>query len=38
VVEKLSKRTALVPWVTEEPTDPERLQQFFQTKPKLIEP
>ena len=31
VVEKLSKRTALVPWVTEEPTGPERLQQFFQT-------
>ena len=34
VVEKLSKRTALVPWVTEEPTGPERLQQFFQTTPK----
>ena len=29
VVEKLSKRTALVPWVTEEPTGPERLQQLF---------
>jgi arsenite-transporting ATPase len=29
VVEKLSKRTALVSWVTEEPTGPERLQQFF---------
>ena len=31
VVEKHSKRTALVPWVTEEPTGPERLQQLFQT-------
>ena len=31
VVEKLSKRTAIVPWVTEEPTGPERLQQLFQT-------
>jgi arsenite-transporting ATPase len=29
VVEKLSKCTALVPWVTEEPTGPERLQQLF---------
>ena len=29
VVEKLSKRTALVPWVPEEPTGPERLQQLF---------
>jgi arsenite-transporting ATPase len=29
VVEKHSKRTAIVPWVTEEPTGPERLQQFF---------
>ena len=29
VVEKLSPRTALVPWVTEEPTGPERLQQLF---------
>jgi arsenite-transporting ATPase len=29
VVEKLSQRTALVPWVTEEPTGPERLQQLF---------
>jgi len=38
VVEKLSKRTALVPWVTEEPTGPERLQQFFQTTTKSIEP
>jgi arsenite-transporting ATPase len=32
VVEKLSKRTALVPWVTEEPVGPERLQQFFKLK------
>ena len=31
VVEKHSKRTALVPWVTEEPTGPQRLQQLFQT-------
>ncbi|MEI8288297.1 MAG: arsenical pump-driving ATPase [Verrucomicrobiota bacterium] len=31
VVEQHSKRTALVPWVTEEPAGPERLQQFFQT-------
>jgi arsenite/tail-anchored protein-transporting ATPase len=31
VVENHSKRTALVPWVTEEPTGPERLQQLFQT-------
>ena len=31
VVERLSKRTAIVPWVTEEPTGPERLQQLFQT-------
>ena len=31
VVEKFSKRTALVPWVTEEPTGPERLQQLFKS-------
>jgi arsenite-transporting ATPase len=31
VVERLSKRTAIVPWVTEEPIGPERLQQLFQT-------
>lgn len=31
VVEQLSKRTVLVPWVTEEPAGPERLQQFFQS-------
>jgi len=29
VVEKLSKRTALVPWVREEPAGPEKLQQLF---------
>ena len=29
VVEKISQRTALVPWVTEVPTGPERLQQLF---------
>jgi arsenite-transporting ATPase len=34
VVEKLSKRTAIVPWVTEEPTGPEPLQQLFQTAKK----
>lgn len=31
VIGKLSRRTALVPWVTEEPARPERLQQLFQT-------
>lgn len=31
VVEKHSKRMALVPWVTKEPTGPDRLQQLFQT-------
>jgi arsenite-transporting ATPase len=29
VVEKHSKRTIIVPWVTEEPAGPERLQQLF---------
>ena len=29
VVEKFSKRTALVPWVAEEPVGPERLRQLF---------
>jgi len=29
VVEKLSQRTVIVPWVTEEPTGPARLQQLF---------
>ncbi len=29
VVEKLSKRTALVPWVAEEPVGPEKLRQLF---------
>ena len=38
VVEKLSTHTALVPWMTEEPTGPERLQQFFQTTTKSIKP
>jgi arsenite-transporting ATPase len=32
IVEKFSKRTALLPWVMEEPVGPERLQQLFQTK------
>jgi arsenite-transporting ATPase len=31
VVETLSKRTAIVPWVTEEPVGSERLHQLFQT-------
>ena len=31
VVAQHSKRTTLVPWVTEEPAGPERLQQLFQT-------
>lgn len=30
VAEKLSSRTALIPWVREEPAGPERLQQFFE--------
>jgi len=35
VVEQRSKRTALVPWVTEEPAGPERLQQLFEaTRPR----
>jgi arsenite-transporting ATPase len=29
VTERLAKRTALVPWVAEEPAGPERLQQLF---------
>ena len=29
VVEKLSKQTALVPWVAEEPVGPEKLRQLF---------
>ena len=29
VVEELSKRTALVPWVAEEPVGPEKLRQLF---------
>ena len=29
VTQQLSKRTVLVPWVTEEPAGPERLQQLF---------
>jgi arsenite-transporting ATPase len=29
VVEQLSQRTALVPWVAEEPAGPEKLRQFF---------
>jgi hypothetical protein len=30
VVNKHSKRTVLVQWVPNEPTEPERLQQLFQ--------
>ena len=33
VVEQLAKRTALVPWVTEEPVGPEKLRQLFNVKP-----
>jgi hypothetical protein len=28
----LSKRTVIVPWVTEEPVGPEKLQQLFQSQ------
>jgi arsenite-transporting ATPase len=28
---KFSKRTAIVPWVAEEPVGPEKLRQLFQT-------
>ena len=31
VVKKLSQRTIIVPWVMEEPTGPERLQQLFKS-------
>lgn len=31
VADRLSRHTAIVPWVTEEPVGPERLQQLFQT-------
>ena len=31
VASKFSKRTAIVPWVTEEPVGPEKLRQLFQT-------
>jgi arsenite-transporting ATPase len=31
VVEKLSQRTVIVPWVMAEPTGPERLQQLFKS-------
>jgi hypothetical protein len=31
VVDKLSKSTAFVPWLTEEPAGPDRLQQLFQS-------
>jgi len=31
VVKKLSQRTVIVPWVMEEPTGPERLQQLFKS-------
>jgi arsenite-transporting ATPase len=33
VAEQHSQRTALVPWVTEEPVGPERLQQLFPPQP-----
>lgn len=31
VVKQHTKRTAIVPWVTEEPIEPEKLRQLFQT-------
>jgi arsenite/tail-anchored protein-transporting ATPase len=33
VVEKLSQRTALVPWVAEEPVGPEKLRQLLRVQP-----
>jgi arsenite/tail-anchored protein-transporting ATPase len=36
VIEKHSRRTALVPWVTEEPAGPERLQQLFPTAKEVL--
>jgi arsenite-transporting ATPase len=38
VTGQLSKRTALVPWVTEEPAGPERLQQLFEPTRQLLKP
>jgi arsenite-transporting ATPase len=35
VTEQWSNRAVLVPWVPEEPTGPERLQQLFQTRPSI---
>ena len=34
VIEKHSQKTAIVPWLLEEPTGPERLQQLFQARTK----
>jgi arsenite-transporting ATPase len=36
VAGQFSKRTALVPWVTEEPVGPERLQQLFQPATQVL--
>jgi len=36
VVEKYSKRTTIVPWVTKEPVGPESLQQLFQSTTKAM--
>jgi len=38
VTGQLSKRTALVPWVTEEPAGPERLKQLFEPTRQLLKP
>jgi len=38
VTGQLAKRTALVPWVTEEPAGPERLQQLFELTRPLLQP
>lgn len=36
VTGQLSRRTAIVPWVPEEPVGPERLQQLFSLKPQPL--
>ena len=38
VTERLSKRTALVPWVAHEPVGPERLRQLFEPARHLLKP
>ncbi len=36
VIDQLSRRRAIVPWVPEEPVGAERLQQLFSVKPQLV--